>query len=218
MSQRHYSRGIKELEKWHFRGERRLSEREQSMYRSLLGQLNWLVQHTSPDLAVGVSMVSRKLEAANAGGMRRLFKLAEKAKNCMVGVNMGRLERENVQMEVYSDASFGNVEIGKSQIGYIIGLRDERGERCPLAWKSRVGKRLARSTILAEAIGLEKALEMAVFLREIWRELSGEEVAVVGKIDSKTLERAIVSTTGVSSRRLRIDLAAIKEALEVGRV
>ena len=34
----------------------------------------------------------------------------------------------------------------------------------------------------------------------------------------KTLERAIVSTTGVSNRRLRIDLAPIKEALEMGEV
>ena len=51
-------------------------------------------------------MASRKLEAANAGGMRKLIKLAEKAKNCVVDVNMGRLELESVQMEVYSDASF----------------------------------------------------------------------------------------------------------------
>ena len=109
------------------------------------------------------SLASRKLGVANAGDMRRLIKLAEKAKNSVVEVNMGRLERESVQMEVYSDASFGNVEGRKSQIGYIIGLRDRRGERCPLAWKSRVGKRVARSTIEAEAIGLGEALEMAVF-------------------------------------------------------
>ena len=44
--------------------------------------------------------------------------------------------------------------------------------------------------------------------------MSGEEVTVVGKIDSKTLERAIVSTMGISNRRLRIDLAAIKDTLE----
>ena len=60
---------------------------------------------------------------------------------------MGRLERESVLMEVYSDASFGNVEEGKSQIGYIIGLRNSRGECSSLAWKLKVGKRVARSTI-----------------------------------------------------------------------
>ena len=47
-------------------------------------------------------------------------------KNWMVEVNMGRLEKDSIHMEVYSDASFGNVEGGKSQIGYIIGLRNKR--------------------------------------------------------------------------------------------
>ena len=77
---------------------------------------------------------------------------------------------------------------------------------------------MVQSTIKAEAIGLEEALEVAVFLQEIWREMSGDEVTVVGKIDNKTLERAIGLTMGVSNRRLRIDLATIKEALEVGEV
>ena len=53
---------------------------------------------------------------------------------------MGRLERESMQIEEYFDASFGNVEGEKSQIGYIIGLWDRRGKRCPLVWKSRVGE------------------------------------------------------------------------------
>ena len=46
----HYSRRIKVLDRWHFRGERRLLDGEQSMYCSLLGQLNWLLQHTQSDL------------------------------------------------------------------------------------------------------------------------------------------------------------------------
>ena len=87
-----------------------------------------------------------------------------------------------------------------------------------MAWKSRVGKRVACSTIETEAIGLGEALEMAVFLWEIWREMSYEEVTVVGTIDNKTLERAILSTMRVSNRRLRINLVTIKDALEVGEV
>ena len=75
---------------------------------------------------------------------------------------------------------------------------------------------MACSTIESKAIGLGKALEMVVFLQEIQREMYRDDVTIVGKIDSKTLERAIMSTTGISNRRLRIELATIKEALEVG--
>ena len=81
-----------------------------------------------------------------------------------------------------------------------------------MTWKSRVGRRVAHSMIKVEAIRLGEALEMAVFLQKIWPELSGKEVGVVGKIDSKTLEKAIVSITGINNRRLRIALVTIKEA------
>ena len=138
-------------------------------------------------------MASKKLQAASAGDMRRLIKWW---KRTVWWRRIWEDWRGRVCKWRYSDASFGKVEGGKSQIGYIIGLRDRSEERCPLVWKSNVGKRVARSTIEAEAIGFGEALEITVFLWEIWREMSGEEVTIVGKIDSKTLERAIGSTTG----------------------
>ena len=45
--------------------------------------------------------------------------------------------------------------------------------------------------------------------------MSKEEVRIAGKTDSKLLQRAIVSMTRVSNKRLRIDIAAIKEATEL---
>ena len=80
--------------------ERELSDSEQSIYRSM----NWLVQHTRPDLAVGVSLASKKLQGAKTGGRRKMIKLVERSKNRVVEVEMWRLEREGVQMEVFSDA------------------------------------------------------------------------------------------------------------------
>ena len=70
-------------------------------------------------------------------------------------------------MEILPNASMGNIEGGKSQIGYVIGLRDERGGRYLLAWKSQIGKKLVKSSKEVEAIGRGEALEVAVFLKEI---------------------------------------------------
>ena len=46
--------------------------------------------------------------------MRKLIKLVEKSKGRVVEVDMGRLERERerMQIEVFLDASLGNVEGG----------------------------------------------------------------------------------------------------------
>ena len=62
-------------------GERELKEEEQSSYRSIVGDLNWQVQCSKPDLAVGV----RK---ENQGQW--------KWEDCR--------EREGVRLEVFSNA------------------------------------------------------------------------------------------------------------------
>ena len=71
-------------------------------------------------------------------------------------------------------------------------IRNEWRGRCPIFWKSRKRQRVARSTIEAETIHLNEGLEMAVYVREMWEELSGgEEIKVIGKTDSRMLEKAI---------------------------
>ena len=85
---------------------------------------------------------------------------------------MNRL-RGKISIETYTDASFSNVKDGNSQIGFVVGIRDEWGRRCPIFWKLRKGQGVARSTIEAEAIGLNEGLKMAIYVREMWGELSG---------------------------------------------
>ena len=60
-------------------------------------------------------------------------------------------------------------------------LRDEKGARYPLTWKSKIGKRVAWPTIVVKAIGLGEPMEMVVFLREIWK------VGIMESTHSKTL-------------------------------
>ena len=98
--------------------------------------------------------------------MRKLLKLVERAKENPLEVRRNKL-RGKIIIETYKDASFGNVKDGNSQIGFVVGIRDEWGRRCPIFWKSRKRQRVAKSTIEAEAIGLNEGLEMAIYVREM---------------------------------------------------
>ena len=71
------------------------------------------------------------------------------------------------------------MEKGKSQINYMIGFVDRVGGKCPVAWKSKVGRRVVRSTIEAEVINLGEVLEMVVFLKEVWREISSDILEII---------------------------------------
>ena len=104
---------------------------EEAMYRSKVCQLNWTVQHTRPDLAFRVSVASQVGSDKISGDMRKLLKLVERAKQNPLAVRMEKL-RGKVSIETYTDASFGNVKEGRSQVGFVVGIRDEWGGRCPI--------------------------------------------------------------------------------------
>ena len=204
MEQKRYINGIKNVRKEDYGGDRKLTGEEETIYRSLVGQVNWTLQHTRPDLICGVSLASQVGVERSSDNMRKLGKLVERAKEYPLEIRMARL-CGNKWIETYTDASYGNRKKGSSQVGFVVAIGDECDGKCPFFWKSRKGKRIARSTLEAEAISLNEGLEMAIYIREMWKELSGgEEVKIVGKTDSRTLERAIHSNMGVSSRKMII--------------
>ena len=59
------------------------------------------------------------------------------------------------------------MEEGKLQIGYMVGFVDKVGGKCPVAWKLKMGRKVAKSTIEAEAISLGEAIEVTVFLKQV---------------------------------------------------
>ena len=56
------------------------------------------MQHSRPDLAVGVSMVNKKLQGVRTMDMRKLIKLLEKVKEYQIEVEIERLKREELKL------------------------------------------------------------------------------------------------------------------------
>ena len=190
-----------------------LNVEDMKAYRGVVGKLNWVTQNTRPDLAFEVSEGGQCFQQARGSDMIKLLKVGQKMKNDECELQFRRLKGK-LSWEVYSDASYGNVGDGKSQIGYIISLKDECGNRCPIFWKSIRAKRVARSVMDAEALGVNEAAEMAIYLKELLTEtIGGNKQDILVKTDNLTLEDGLKSSTGVKSRRLRIDIAAIKEMI-----
>ena len=103
-----------------------------------MGKLNWLGQQKRPDIAFEVSYLSQVCKGGDTEDMRRLIRVEERLKRGSVAVELERLEGREVYIEVYADASLGNMRGGKTQIGYVVRLRDGRGNRCLILWKSKV--------------------------------------------------------------------------------
>ena len=82
--------------------------------------------------------------------MRRLISIERKTAKQKVQIRIQGLNKGDMVILVFSDASLGNMRGEKTQIGYIISLKDDEGNICPIMWKSKVAKRITRSTMDAE--------------------------------------------------------------------
>ena len=88
------------------------------------------------------------------------------------------------------------------------------GKASVLSWRSSKIKRVVRSSTAAESLALSDALDDALFLREMIGELIGKKLQIHANIDNNNLHTLIHSTTSITEKRLRIEIAAVKEMIE----
>ena len=77
-------------------------------------------------------------------------------------------------MDVYTDASLGNINEGIGSTGaFIIWVMDKSRRCCPFAWKAHKIKKVVSSTLAAEMLSLEEGLEASVYYRQMLEVILG---------------------------------------------
>ena len=98
----------------------------------------------------------------------------------------------------------------------VILIRNEIGDCAPILWCANKIKRIVDSTLEAECLSLLSGLKEAIYLREVIEEifnLREKEVPVKAIVDNKSTVDAIHSTAPVEDKKLRRDVARIKQML-----
>ena len=90
---------------------------------------------------------------------------------------------------------------------------------CPLSWISNKVRRKVSSTLSAETLALNDALDDAVYLKclisEIYHDNVREsKIPILAYTDNKSLAESLRSTKQVQEKRLRIDIAEVQRMLE----
>ncbi|CAE7242021.1 GIP, partial [Symbiodinium pilosum] len=212
-----------------------LTDAEKSAFRALIGQMGWVVRQSRPDLMVNVSLAAQAMGNPKIRDVVALNKAVKHPKDssehkwCFRKCNF---TLEEAIVFSFADSSFGNVEGGKSQCGFVVGLttRDVfNGDPVPiliLETYSGSIKRVCRSTLAAEANGFLAGTEAAEYLRMLLMELIHPDVQIRDldnhylkeKIamftDARSLEQSINKDTGQpADKRVRILLAQVKEMI-----
>ena len=190
--------------------------------RSTIGQLNWLSGMTRPDLSFEVCQLSSKVTQANVEDIIQLNKVVHLAKKHKVELVFPCIDMSSVQMIVYADSSFNNLPKGGSQEGHIVFISDRNNKCAPLSWASQRIKRVVRSTLAAEAVSLNNACDDSVYLGRIIMSLCAtapmKSIPIVAYCDNQSTIDSINSTTPVSDKKLRLEIAALREYQETKEI
>ena len=210
-----------------------LTSREMTELRSAGGCLHWMVGQTRPDLAAGTSLsMSGTPTVQSLVQLNRLLKEAKSSEDW--GLTFQPIPLESARFVVYSDSSWANAAELKSQAGFMVfiageGVNSTDGDRASLLdWRSHRIKRQCRSTLAAETMAMDAAMDAGLFARELMAEvmipsyvplqagrLPGEFLPVVAVTDCRSLYDLLVKDGPLSStqeKRLAIDIGGLKES------
>lgn len=198
-----------------------LTQGEITQLREVIGQTNWVTTQTRPDINFDVlelSMTTKHPKVENLIQANKLIKNLKAESYHMVYPKLGDLQK--TRLVLFTDASYANLSDGVSSAGgHIVFLVGENGNCCPISWSAKKIRRVVKSTIAAETLALVDGLDVACYIKGILTEIlfpkgEGNMMPIDCYIDNKSLFESVHSTKAVSEKRLRIDIASIKEMIQ----
>ena len=126
VSQKDYAEGLEFVRVSRHRRRRReppVTEEERKQTRVVLGELNWLVSSSRPDLAAFCSLLQQRVNNACVKDLVEVNKAVAMARDfsCVGGGEVVKpIPEQDVEFCVWSDALWANPTEKKSQRGYII--------------------------------------------------------------------------------------------------
>jgi transposase InsO family protein len=200
-----------------------LDGKEITLLRQLVGRLNWAVQGSRPDMSFEMIDLSTKLKQGYVADLNRAIKAIRKVKEGEAKVyfpNLGHWSQW--RLVLFTDAAHANLSDGVGSTGaLLVLLMNNQNKCCPLVWHTHKIKRVVKSTIAAEALSLLEGLENTCYIRQMIQEILGitdTNIPIEAYIDNKSVTEALQSTKLVDDKRLRLDIAAIKELVETRQI
>jgi hypothetical protein len=172
-------------------------------YAELVGSLNWLSSNTRPDISTSVGTLCRFI--SNPGrahwhaALRVLRYLSATLDN---GICYRNLPQSKSSLLAYSDADWaGDPDRRRSTTGYLFTFANG-----PIAWKSKLQKSSALSSVEAEYIAACSAGREAKWIRQLLSELSFPVVGPTTIFEDNQGCIAISNNNRTDSRTKHIDI------------
>ena len=192
---------------------RPVTDKEKTLFRKLLGRLNWLSTQTRPDIAYEVSVLSSNVKNATVRDLIEANKLLKKCQIKNFALFYPKLDLDNLKICCYADASYGKLKEGGSQGGMFVELVSDN-KTSPIMWQSKKIHRVVNNVMAAETLAMVNALDESYLISNLVSELLYQNTKIIpieAKTDSEALYESAYSTKSLEDRRLRIDMSILRE-------
>lgn len=188
---------------------------EMKLFRHGVGQLGWLENTTRPEIGFTFCQLSTVQTKPQMRDFSIYAKAVKEMKSCDSLIRIVKLDTSTLVVKAYSDASYGNLPGGGSQLGYIVFLCDAKGNAVPISWTSKKAKRVARSTLTAETFAAGEGVDSARLVKLVIEEVLGGRLPPIELyVDNKSLVDTVHTTNTISEKSLRIDMAALRQMVD----
>ena len=193
-----------------------LSQEEKTELKRLTGQMMWVSTQTRPDVSFDVCQMSNTGKSPKVKLLFEANKSLQKLKARTGSITFPQLGKPSaLNIVCYADATYASLEDGSSQGGFIIFVCGTMNRMAPICWSSKKLDRVTKSPLASETLALGEAADagvlIAAMLQETFRLPRLPEVLC--KTDNASLVETLKSSNLVSDRRLRIDVARVKEMM-----
>ena len=196
-----------------------MTEAERSAIRSYAGKLGWLGRGTRPDLLQAQIEASSLVTKATVNDLKNLAKAVSRVREQRSIQTIPKLSSkvEDWQIRLYTDASWQNVDNIGSTAGKVVIVTDGVKE-FPVFWASNRLQRVCNSSQAAEVMALNEGMKDLGFIKEMINELTGFRLEATVYTDCKNMQNSVISTTAPRDKKVRCELAAVREAVMTGEV
>ena len=176
-----------------------------------------------PQLSFDVMTLSMKFGKATVRDLKYLTRLVKRAKAQNCSILIPRMQdKSEWKILVFADAAHSNLmdeegnEKTASTQGKLVLWVGERGKCFPITWGANKCHRVCRSPVAAETLAAMDGLEEGILSRhflEVVLDLDPKIIKLIGVTDSRPLDVASHNTVTISDRKMRIDMAAMREGI-----
>ena len=199
-----------------------LTSDEKLEIKQLAGQVIWAASQTRPDVAYETCQMANTGKSPTVQMIIEANRAVYKMKKNNVSITFKKLGNpEELEVEVYSDATHASLNDGASSQGaFVIFFKGKNGKTVPLSWRSKRIQRITKSPLASETSALADAADAAYLLASMVKEVFNLRSAptIHCKTDSKSLVQTLHTSNAVTDHRLKVDIARLRQMTESGEI